>query len=48
MSDLQNLIDMIREFYYERNGKSKSIGFLQFIIRELEMTKDSEWDDIKQ
>ena len=28
--------DMLREFYYEKNGKKETINFLKYIINELE------------
>lgn len=45
---LKNLIDMIREFYYERNGKEDSIEFLEFMIRNLKDTDEKLWELIKE
>lgn len=32
--ELQNLIDMMREFDYRKNGKSKTIDFLAYMIQQ--------------
>lgn len=29
-------IQLLREFYYEKNGKEATIEFLKFILKELE------------
>lgn len=29
-------IELLREFYYEKNGKEETIKFLKFIIKKLE------------
>ena len=45
---IKNLIDMIREYYYERNGKEDSIGFLEFMIRSLKDTDEVLWEELKK
>jgi len=45
---LKNLIDMIREYYYERNGKEDSIEFLEFMIRNLKNSDEKLWELIKE
>lgn len=32
----EDAIILLREFYYEKNGKEETIEFLKYIIKELE------------
>ena len=32
----EEAIELLREFYYEKNGKEANIDFLKYIIKELE------------
>lgn len=36
----EKAIQLLREFYYEKNGKESTIEFLKFIIRKLEESDD--------
>jgi len=33
--ELNKAAELLREFYYEKNGKEATIEFLEFIIKEL-------------
>ena len=37
---IQNLYNMLREFYYEKNGLDLTIEFLEFMLEELKKTRD--------
>lgn len=39
---LQNYYDMLKEFYYEKNGLDDTIDFLKFMLNELENIKNEE------
>lgn len=45
-NNLENLIKMIREFYYEKNGKSATIMFLEYILNELKNISAEEWVEL--
>lgn len=45
MSRVDNYINMLKEFYYKKNGKEKSIEFLKLMIKYLEDTYEYEWSD---
>ena len=34
--EFEQAIKLLREYYYEKNGKEETIEFLRFIIKELE------------
>ena len=38
----ETAIQMLREFYYEKNGKEETIEFLEFILRKLKEGKNNE------
>lgn len=38
---LQNLYNMLREFYYEKNGIESTIEFLTYMLEELKQFKDN-------
>ncbi len=40
MNNLQNLYDMLREFYYEKNGLDNTIDFLEYMLQELKKIKE--------
>lgn len=40
MNNLQNLYDMLKEFYYEKNGLDKTIDFLEYMLKELKKIKE--------
>lgn len=44
MSRVDNYINMLKEFYYKKNGKESSIEFLKVMIEYLEETYEYEWD----
>lgn len=46
MKNLKNLLDMLREFYYEKNGKKETLEFLKYMIVELENTRARDWEKI--
>lgn len=48
MNNLKNLIDMMREFYYEKNGKKETIEFLKYMINEFEKTRTRDWEKINE
>ena len=43
MSRADNLINMLREFDYKKNGKYSTIEFLKTMIEYLEETYEYEW-----
>ena len=38
----ETAIELLREFYYEKNGKQTTIEFLKYIIRMLEENDETE------
>lgn len=38
----ETAIQMLREFYYEKNGKEDTIEFLEFILRKLKEENKNE------
>ena len=44
MKKLKTLLSMLREFYYEKNGKKETLEFLNYVIKELEETRARDWD----
>lgn len=46
MTRVDNYINMLKEFYYKKNGKESSIEFLEYMIKQLEDTYDYEWEDL--
>lgn len=36
----EKAIQLLREFYYEKNGKESTIEFLKFIVQKLEENND--------
>ena len=43
MNRVDNYINMLKEFYYKKNGKEASIEFLKVMIKYLEDTYEYEW-----
>lgn len=43
MNKVDNLIIMLHEFYYKKNGKDSTINFLKYIIEMLEETTEDDW-----
>lgn len=48
MKNLEVLLQMIREFYYEKNGKQDTISFLKYIVQELEKTRPRDWEKLNE
>ena len=38
----EKAVELLREFYYEKNGKECTIEFLEFIVRKLKEGEDNE------
>ena len=48
MNKINNLICMLRDFYYEKNGKKETIEFLKYMIKEFEKTRVRDWEKINE
>jgi hypothetical protein len=42
---LKRAANLLREFYYEKNGKEETIEFLIFILNELVNGKESDYSE---
>ena len=44
MSRVDNYINMLKEFYYKKNGKDATIQFLIEMVQLLDETYEYEWE----